>query len=221
MVENIERIMELFNSGIGKTNVARTICEEQGIEFDHNNRRSVGKLINRRLNNGINQECEAVGIDIEKVKHYWYKGEHYSINVKGVENDSFNYHEFKQDFISTVENIKPNHITIERSELIEDSHALLIDPADIHINKLCSAFETGEEYNSQIAVQRVKEGVYSILKKSKYFNIDKIILIVGNDVLNTDNAKSQTTKGTQQDTHLKWFDAFIMAKQLYIEIIET
>ena len=220
MVENIERIMELFNSGIGRTNVARTICEEQGIEFNHNHRRSIGKLINRRVNSGINQECEAVGIDIEKVKHYWYKGEHYSINVKG-QDTTFNYHEFKQDFIDTVEKIRPNHIKIERSELIEDSHALLIDPADIHINKLCSAFETGEDYNSQIAVQRVKQGVYSILKKSKYFNIDKIILIVGNDVLNTDNARSQTTKGTQQDTHLKWFDAFIMAKQLYIDIIET
>ena len=82
MIENIDRIMELFNSGIGKTNVARTICEEQGIEFNHNHRRSVGKLINRRVNSGINQECEAVGIDIDKVKHYWHKGEHYSINVK-------------------------------------------------------------------------------------------------------------------------------------------
>ena len=220
MIENIDRIMELFNSGIGRTNVARTICQEQGIEFNHNHRRSVGKLINRRVNSGINQECEAVGIDIDKVKHYWYKGEHYSINVKG-QDTIFNYHEFKQDFIDAVEKIRPNHIKIERSELIEDSHALLIDPADIHINKLCSAFETGEDYNSQIAVQRVKQGVYSILKKSKYFNIDKIILIVGNDVLNTDNARSQTTKGTQQDTHLKWFDAFIMAKQLYIDIIET
>ena len=221
MIENIDRIMELFNSGIGKTNVARTICEEQGIEFNHNNRRSVGKLINRRIDKGISDECETVGIDFDKVKHYWYKGEHYSINVKGAENETFNYHEFKQDFIDTVEKIRPNHIKIERNELIEDSHALLIDPADIHINKLCSAFETGEDYNSQIAVQRVKQGVYSILKKSKYFNIDKIILIVGNDVLNTDNARSQTTKGTQQDTHLKWFDAFIMAKQLYIDIIET
>ena len=221
MIENIERIMELFNSGIGKTNVARTICEEQGIEFNHNNRRSVGKLINRRIDKGIFDECETVGIDFDKVKHYWYKGEHYSINVKGAENETFNYHEFKQDFIDTVEKIRPNHIKIERSDLIEDSHALLIDPADIHINKLCSAFETGEDYNSQIAVQRVKQGVNSILKKSKYFNIDKIILIVGNDVLNTDNVKGQTTKGTDQDSHLKWFDAFIMAKQLYIDIIET
>jgi uncharacterized protein YktA (UPF0223 family) len=221
MVENIERIMELFNSGIGKTNVARKICEEQGIEFNQNNRRSVGKLINKRIDKGIFDECETVGIDFDKVKHYWYKGEHYSINVKGVENDSFNYHEFKQDFIDTVERIKPNHIKIERNDLLEDLHCLLIDPADIHVNKLCSAFETGEDYNSQIAVQRVKEGVSSIIKKSNGFSIDKIILIVGNDVLNTDNTRNSTTKLTPQDTHLKWFDAFIMAKQLYIDIIET
>ena len=109
---------------------------------------------------------------------------------------------------------RPNHIKIERDELIEDSHCLLIDPSDLHVNKLCSAFETGEEYNSSIAVQRAKDGVAGIIKKSKGFNIDKIILIVGNDVLNTDNARSQTTKGTQQDTHLKWFDAFIRQRKL-------
>ena len=128
----------------------------------------------------LEDECNAAGIDPKEVKHYWYKGEHYSINVKGAENETFNYHEFKQDFIDTVEKIRPNHIKIERDELIEDSHCLLIDPSDLHVNKLCSAFETGEEYNSSIAVQRAKDGVAGIIKKSKGFNIDKIILIVGN-----------------------------------------
>lgn len=220
MVENIERIVELYKENNSQRQTAKILCNELNIEFTESNRRVIGKLIKRRIDKGIFDECENVGIDIDKVKHYWYKGEHYSINVKG-QNDTFKYDEFKQDFIDTVEKIKPNHIQIIRTELDNEGHCLLIDPADIHINKLCSAFETGEDYNSQIAVQRVKDGVSSIIQKSKGFNIDKIILIVGNDVLNTDNVKNQTTKGTQQDTHLKWFDAFIMAKQLYIDIIQT
>jgi len=221
MVENIERIMELYAKNGSKTETSRIICHETNTEWNDNRRRIIGKLIKRREDKGILAECESVGIDVDKVKHYWYKGEHYSINVKGAESDHFNYKDFKEDFIDAVEKIKPNHIQIIRTKSDEEGHCLLIDPADIHINKLCSAFETGEDYNSQIAVQRVKEGVSSIIQKSKGFNIDKIILIVGNDVLNTDNAKNTTTKGTSQDTHLKWFDAFIMAKQLYIDIIET
>jgi hypothetical protein len=220
MVENIDRILELYKSNNSKREVARLMCKELNIEFNDNVRRNIARLISSRVDQGILDECDKVGIDPEKVKHYWYKGKNYSINVKGSE-DKFNYEEFKDDFINSVKEIKPNYILINRNTSKLDTHCLFINPADVHINKLCSAFETGEEYNSQIAVKRVKDGVASIIEKSKGFNIDKIILIVGNDILNTDNTKNQTTKGTQQDTHLKWFDAFIMAKQLYIDIIET
>jgi hypothetical protein len=220
MVENINRIMELYSENGNKAETSRIICKEINIEWSDNQRRIITKLISRRENKGVFDECEAVGIDVNKVKHYWYKGDHYSINVKG-ENEVFKYEDFKEDFIGTVKDLRPNHIQIIRTESDEESHCLLIDPSDIHINKLCSAFETGEDYNSQIAVQRVKDGVASIIQKSKGFNIDKVVLIVGNDVLNTDNAKNATTKGTSQDVHLKWFDAFIMAKQLYIDVIET
>jgi hypothetical protein len=220
MVENVNRIMELYSSGLGKSEIARIICKENNIPYSDTKRRIIGKLISRRVDKGIVSECENIGIDIDKVKHYWYKGKNYSINVKG-ETDTFSYEDFKEDFIGTVRDLAPNHIQIIRNKSDEESHCLLIDPADVHINKLCSAFETGEEYNSQIAVQRVKDAVASIIKKSEGFNIDKIILIVGNDILNADNAKNTTTKGTNQDVHLKWFDAFLMAKQLYIDIIET
>jgi hypothetical protein len=220
MVEHIERIVELYKENNNQAETARTICSELNLEYTDSQRRVISKLIKRRADKGIFDECESVGIDFDKVKHYWYKGEHYSINVKG-QNDTFNYNDFKNDFIEIATNLAPNHIQIIRNEVDKEGHCLLIDPADVHINKLCSAFETGEDYNSQIAVQRVKEGVSSIIKKSEGFNIDKIILIVGNDILNTDNTKGQTTKGTDQSTHLLWFDAFLMAKQLYIDIIQT
>jgi hypothetical protein len=221
MVENVERIMHLYAENGNKSETSRLICKELGIPITDNIRRNITKLISSRIDKGVFDECEKIGIDPDKVKHYWYKGKNYSINVKGAENNVFNYADFKDDFIGSVKDIRPNHIQIIRTKSDEDGHCLLIDPADIHINKLCSAFETSEEYNSQIAVKRVKDGVASIIKKSEGFNIDKIILIVGNDILNTDNTKGQTTKGTQQDTHLKWFDAFLMAKQLYIDIIQT
>jgi len=220
MVEHREQIFELHKQGLSAVAITKQLCKEHNIEYTDHVRRNLAKIIKRAKDKGIFDECERVGIDPEKVKHYWYKGKNYSINVKG-EDSTFNYNDFKDDFIDVVSKIKPDYIQIIRTESDEESHCLLIDPSDIHVNKLCSAFETGEEYNSQIAVKRVKDGVASIINKSKGFNIDKIILIVGNDILNTDNTKGQTTKGTQQDTHQKWFDAFIMAKQLYIDIIST
>ena len=97
---------------------------------------------------------------------------------------------------------------------------LVIDPADIHIGKLCSAYETGQDYNQNIAVKRVIEGVKGLLDKSNGFNIDKILFIGGNDILHTDTPRRTTTSGTPQDTCGMWYDNFLTAKNLYVDLIE-
>jgi hypothetical protein len=75
-------------------------------------------------------------------------------------------------------------------EQIVDSYLLVLDPADIHIGKLCSSFEVGEDYNNQIAVQRVWKELGNIAKVSS-FHIDKILFIGGNDILHIDNPGEQ------------------------------
>ena len=96
----------------------------------------------------------------------------------------------------------------------------MVDPADIHIGKLATAFETGEEYNSQIAVKRVIEGVKGIVRKANGFDIDKVLFIGGNDILHIDTPKRQTTSGTPQDTDGMWYENFLIAKQLYVDVIQ-
>ena len=101
-----------------------------------------------------------------------------------------------------------------------DSCLLVIDPADVHIGKLARSFETGEEYNSQIAVQRVKDGVQGLLDKTAGFNIDKILFIAGNDIMHVDTPKRTTTSGTPQDTDGMWYDNFLLAKRLYVDVVD-
>jgi len=56
--------------------------------------------------------------------------------------------------------------------------------------------------------------------KTSSFNIDKVLFVIGNDVLHIDNPKRTTTSGTPQDTDGMWHSNFLIAKQLYIDIIE-
>jgi len=171
----------------------------------------------RNRNKGIAGECEAVGIDLKDVKHYWYKGEHYSINAKGAE--AVALQDVMNSIIEEMKSYAPTYPSILYPN-ISDPHLLVISPADVHLNKLCSAFETGDEYTIEIACKRVKDGIIELLKKATPYNIDKILFIVGNDILHTDNAKSTTTSGTFQDTQLMWYDAFIIGKKLIVEVIE-
>ena len=162
------------------------------------------------------EECEAKGLPINNVSSYWYKGEHFSINVK---NNQISYEEIKDTIIREMNKHSPKYKYIKH-KIVEEGHCLVVDPADIHIGKLSSSFETGEDYNEQIAVKRVKEGVSGILEKSKGFNIDKILFIGGNDILHVDNPKASTTSGTHQNTSGMWYDNFLTAKKLYVDILE-
>ncbi len=125
----------------------------------------------------------------------------------------------RDKLIDDLKAYSPIYPEIKRSNS-KDSYCLVLDPADIHIGKLATSFETGTDYNSQIAVKRVKQGVKGILDKSSGFNIDKIIFIGGNDILHTDTPTRKTTSGTPQDTDGMWYDNFLTAKQLYVDVLE-
>jgi hypothetical protein len=171
----------------------------------------------RKEHEALAKECDEKGIPFNDVKHYWHKGQNFSLFVKPKETD------IEQVLKGLVEEIKayaPKYPTIKYPK-IKDGHLLVIDPADVHIGKLCSSFETGEEYNAQVAVERVRNGVQGILNKVQGFQIEKLMLVIGNDILHVDTPRSTTTSGTPQDTHLMWYDAFRMAKQIYVEVIET
>lgn len=169
----------------------------------------------------IRRLSEENGFDVSDIKHGWHKTEEASLFFRNPNYTPKEYKDFQVMADTLVERVAaaaPKFIPIGR-EKVRHPHLLVIDPADVHIGKLSSAFETGEEYNSQIAVQRTIEGVQGILRKAKAFNVDQILFIGGNDILHTDNPKKTTTGGTLQDTDGMWYDNFLMAEKLYVDII--
>ena len=170
----------------------------------------------------VHEEAEKAGVDPSTVKSGWIKSDESSLYFrnpnyktpleKGIE-------ELTENLLNEVKSYTVKYPTIKRKK-VKDGHLLVVDPADIHIGKLSRAFETGTEYNQQIAVKRVLEGVQGIIDKSNGFNIDKVLFIAGNDILHTDTPRRTTTSGTPQDTDGMWYDNFMMAKQLYVDVIE-
>lgn len=174
----------------------------------------------RNQHSALEEECIAQGIPVEDVKHYWFKGEHFSINVKG--QSAVTYDDIKISIIEDMKSHAPTYNKLKRDKenLKLDGHLLVIDPADVHIGKLAVAQETGEDYNSFIAVDRVMKGVYGIVEKASAFKTDKILYIIGNDILHIDSPKRQTTSGTPQDTHGMWYENFQIARKMHVEVLE-
>jgi hypothetical protein len=174
----------------------------------------------------IQEYCEFYNIPFEQVRTFKLvthtgKGAYYNIASNAIEGDGFKA--FYEQMLKDIADIPNKPKTIRRVDTDDvkkdDEHLLIIDPADIHIGKLADSFETGEDYNNQIAVQRVREGVEGILHKARGFRVDKIMFVGGNDILHIDTPRRMTTSGTPQDTEGMWYSNFLVAKQLYIEVL--
>lgn len=210
------------------TEIARLIHEDLTIDPEtrtvEQTRRFISKHINKLIRSeeqpALSQACEERGIDISSVGIAWSKDKKWSIQFKPNKENGPTFEDMLHDHIEDVKNHTFKYEKIVR-ENSTDGCLLVIDPADVHIGKLASSFETGEDYNSQIAVKRVKDGVEGILRKSSGFNIDKIVFVAGNDILHIDTPKRTTTSGTPQDTDGMWYDNFLIAKRLYIDVLDT
>ena len=170
---------------------------------------------------GVKAAAEQAGVDVESVKHGWLKTKDASLFFKNPlhkDESQKQIEELSKKLIEDLKQFAPKYPTLKRTKEKKD-YLLVIDPADIHIGKLADSFETGEDYNNQIAVKRVKEGVQGILNKAQGFPIDKILFIGGNDILHIDTPHRTTTSGTPQDTDGQWYSNFLIAKQLYVDIL--
>jgi hypothetical protein len=162
-------------------------------------------------------ECEKQGIDVEDVKHFWHKSKHISMFV--VAQNRPTYETVRDGLIKEMRKHAPAYSTIKRPKLA-NKHLLMVDPADIHIGKMATIDETGYHYDIDTAVKLAHEGVAGLLQKAQGFPVERILLIVGNDVLHVDNAHKTTTGGTPQDVSGTWHQAFTAARKMYVQMIE-
>ncbi len=100
----------------------------------------------------------------------------------------------------------------------KSDHLLVIDLADVHFGKLCLTSGTNHEYNIEAARHRTIEGTRALLRASMHLGIARILFVMGNDILHTEDGNT-TTGGTNQDTDQSFFAAVKAAQQASIDAI--
>lgn len=218
VVDTVDEVLNLVQEKLFNVKEAsRIVADKYGLNFE-SVRREATRQRHKKEHRELSRYCEENGLPIERVRNYWYKSKMFSININARQEPK-SYEDLRDEIVQAMDEHSPNYPTIERKPY-DDAHLLVIDPADVHIGKLASAFESSDAYNIKIAKKRVMDGVLGILNKTSGFNIDKILLIIGNDILHIDTPKRTTTSGTPQDTDGMWYEAFLEAKRLYINVIE-
>ena len=214
--EHKEEIINLKKQGLGSRKIAKHF-EDKGFEVSDN----VIRQVLRRWGYGANtfeKKLDENNFEKDNWSYGWLKTKEGSIFIKNKEG-LVTFEQMRQNFLEDLEKYSPTFDKLERKKSYE-KHALIIDIADLHLGKLGMKSETGDAYDVQTAIDRALEGVQGILDKSVGFAVEKIVFIIGNDVLHVDNANNTTTKGTAQDVSGIWFENYKTARQLYTHIIE-
>lgn len=194
------------------------LLQKEGINTSESAVRRFRRKHNIPVSTQFSQDLKVNGFEGENYEYGWLKTDTSSIFIKN-DKGNMTYDDIREELIAELKSYAPKYPKIERKKITE-GHLLIVDPADVHIGKLALLEETGDEYNLEIARQRVFDGVNGILEKAQGFPIEKIILVIGNDILHRDNPFNTTTAGTRQDVDGMWWQAFKVAKEVYVKIVE-
>jgi len=218
MVEHIERILEIYKESRNKSETARKICEEKNIPYTDSHRRLVASLIKHREDKGIFDECERVGINPSKVKHYWYKGKNYSINVKGeLKDKELNFDKVISECMETYERKPLNQLKI-KSDIVDR-----LVYTDVHTGMDASRGGLSlypVEWNGEMLLENIKLMAEFTIKnkQSDVLYIDEL-----GDYM--DGWDGETTRGghklPQNMTNETAFDYGLKAKVLLIDILQS
>lgn len=91
---------------------------------------------------------------------------------------------------------------------------------DLHIGKLAWDKETGEDYDIEIAIKRYKDSITGLLSRVNLSTIERILLPIGNDMVNVDGKSNTTTAGTPQSCDSRFGKMFRAAKELIISTVD-
>lgn len=99
---------------------------------------------------------------------------------------------------------------------------LMAEPClmDLHVGKFAWAQETGENYDHQIAIDRLYAATEDLIEKVQPHEPELIVLPTGNDLLHTDNLEGTTFKQTGQDVDTRHGKVFSECKRAIVHVIE-
>lgn len=216
-----QEILESIKQGESKRSIAIKIAgSSEGSDFNYA-RTYIRRLVKRNIpDNTFEETLQDNNFSFpENWEYGWLKTKTASVFIKN-EGNQPSFEDMREEFVTALKEYRPNHIAIKRKPS-KEPHLLVVDIADLHIGKLGAESQTGDPYNVDIAIERATNGVEGLLSKASGFDIDKVLFVVGNDVLHIDNSISTTTRGTKQDTDGMWFDNYKRARELYVRIIEA
>ena len=142
----------------------------------------------------LRDECEANGIPIESVRHYWHKSKRISLFAK-TDSEGLNKQQVFQRLFDSFKDYKIPTFQYPKQSL--SSKCAIINLYDAHLDKIAIKAETGENITIEDNIFRYNQGFDTLLASVLTHNPETIIFPVGNDFFHANDFSGRTKRGTQ------------------------
>jgi hypothetical protein len=140
-----------------------------------------------------------------------------TVNIEGVKKA---IEQVRREFASKPLVLNPQVFKPSASPVLDQETALEVSVYDAHFGKLAWSDETGwGNYDTSIACFEYEKAVDTILSRCAV-PIGKIVYVVGNDILNSDNREGTTTKGTPQSNDSRYHKVFSTTLKTVVKQVE-
>lgn len=128
---------------------------------------------------------------------------------------------YREDIESWFDNLD-RHYTLPRKQKIpgwsEGDKLLVLPISDLHFNMQATMFNSGNEYNCEIAERLFFHIIQDVLDQTSHYHFKKILFTIGGDMMDADSCANTTTKGTPQNCDKHYWDA---CEQLYAMTVKA
>lgn len=90
---------------------------------------------------------------------------------------------------------------------------------DAHFGKLAHAEESGKDEDIKITTAKYKEAIRSLVSRVNIDSVERILLPIGNDMINIDGINGMTTAGTPQTSDSRFYKIIRTVKNVLIDTI--
>lgn len=98
--------------------------------------------------------------------------------------------------------------------------ALEVSIPDLHLGRLAWVEETGNAYDTEIAYDEWMKAHQYFIDHSAHLDVEKVVLILGNDFFNIDTTQYATNHGTSQIEDKHWLTSFEYGCKAAVDAIE-
>jgi len=102
----------------------------------------------------------------------------------------------------------------------EGTLCAVLSMSDLHLDKVSIVSETGQYSDVDSNIEKALGGFYQLVGTIQPYSVSEVVLIVGSDVFNANDARNTTVKGTPQDVHYGWHEQFIKIYKFYVACVE-